>query len=211
MISVGAFEVNCVVVWNDDKEALVIDPGSDSADVNAFLEEEGLVVAGYLLTHGHADHISALAELHEQRPAPVAIHPADLEWCFGETNQISPYYPVPQKPAAQFVDPRVFQGLEKQTPLCSILFQTLETPGHTPGGVCYWFEEGKLCLTGDTLFKGSCGRTDLPGGSPSVLSKSLKLLTNTLPGETQIIAGHGAFSTMEQERQSNFYIQRASA
>jgi glyoxylase-like metal-dependent hydrolase (beta-lactamase superfamily II) len=199
-LSVGPFEVNCILVWNDAKQALVVDPGFDARDIESLLTKEGLTVAAYLLTHGHADHISALAELHAARPAPVLIHPKDLAWCFGPANQIAPYYSVPQKPEAVFSKGWKVDGFD---------FQPLETPGHTPGGVCYWFEEDGVCLTGDTLFKGTCGRTDLPNGDGRVLAQSLKKLAG-LPDTTVVYAGHGESTTIGHEKKTNFFLQQAA-
>ena len=105
ILSVGPFEVNCGIVWGAEKQALVIDPGDNAADIETMLRQNGLTVAAYLLTHGHADHLCALAELHAVRPAPVYIHAEDYKWAFGPQNQIPPYYPVPTKPAAEFIHP----------------------------------------------------------------------------------------------------------
>jgi hydroxyacylglutathione hydrolase len=214
-ITVGAFAVNCSVIWGEAGQALIIDPGSDAGEIEAVLRRNGVQVAGYLLTHGHADHIDALAGLHAAHPAPVYMHPADAEWAFGPDNQIPPYYPVPSKPDTGILNPADSKDWKKAGPV----FQTpeennvpqcicLETPGHTPGGVCYWFKEAGICFTGDTLFKGACGRTDLPGGDARTLTNSLGKLAHTLPPDTQIIAGHGERSTMKQEMATNFFLQR---
>ncbi len=227
IIPVGPFEVNCCVVRNNQHQALVIDPGCDAAIIQSRLDANGLTVTAYLLTHGHADHINALAELHAARPALVYLHAEDERWAFGSSNQIPPHYPVPTKPACEILHPEVSKDWKKLAPF----FQTLEvgstdepiisrsleknskpqrscleTPGHTPGGVCYWFKEENVCFTGDTLFKGSCGRTDLPGGDARTLSASLKKLA-TLPPETRIIAGHGDETTIAHELKTNFFLQ----
>lgn len=203
IISVGPFAVNCAIVWKSKENAVIIDPGCDADVIERCLVENDLTVAAYLFTHGHADHVSALAELHESRPAPVYMHPADQAWAFGEQNQILPHYDVPEKPVVDFLDPT--------KELLCYGFQTLETPGHTPGGVCYWLEGADVCFTGDTLFKGSCGRTDLPSGDARTLTASLKKLAETLPPQTRIVAGHGEDSTMSQELATNFYLQRFNA
>jgi len=159
IISVGPYEVNCAVVWGDAKQALIIDPGYDAPLIQSCLDANDLTVAAYLLTHGHADHISALAELHAAQPAPVYLHAEDERWAFGQNNQIPPHYPVPTKPACEILHPEVsndwkklapfFQTLEVGSTDEPIVSQSLErnskpqrscleTPGHTPGGVCYW-------------------------------------------------------------------------
>ncbi|MDD3276665.1 MAG: MBL fold metallo-hydrolase [Kiritimatiellales bacterium] len=219
ILSTGPFEVNCAIVWNEAKQAFVIDPGYDAADIEKILNDNDLTVSAYLLTHGHADHICALAELHKNRPAPVCLHAEDEKWAFGLQNQIPPYYPVPGKPAAEFIHPEVsndwknliqkFQGLEKNMEPGLCRFQTLETPGHTPGGVCYYLEEEKVIFTGDTLFKGTCGRTDLPGGDGRILAASLKKLA-TLPDDVTVYPGHNESTTIGHEKKTNFFMQQAA-
>jgi glyoxylase-like metal-dependent hydrolase (beta-lactamase superfamily II) len=205
ILSVGPFEVNCAIVWGDAKQALVIDPGHDAADIEAVLRQNGLTVTAYLLTHGHADHLCALAELHAARPAPVYIHAEDYKWAFGTQNQILPYYPVPGKPATEFIHPET----SKNWKIADLSFQCLETPGHTKGCVCYYFEQEKVIFTGDTLFKGTCGRTDLPGGDGRILAQSLKKLA-ALPDDVTVYPGHNESTTIGYEKKTNFFMQQAA-
>lgn len=209
LISVGPYEVNCAIVWGDAKQALIIDPGMNAKDIEKILKKHDLNVAAYLLTHGHADHIHALAEIHTAHPAPIYMHPADQKWAFGPNTEIPPYYGVPEKPDADFPpfgkDDLEFSNVWN---IADLSFRCLETPGHTPGCVCYWFENDGICFTGDTLFKGSAGRTDLPGGDARILSASLKMLAETLPPETRLVAGHGSDTTMQHELATNFFLQR---
>ena len=118
-ITVGPYEVNCTILWEETNKALIIDPGYNASDIEAVLQANNLTVAAYLLTHGHADHISALTEMHTAHPAPIYLHTDDEKWAFGPNNQIPPHYPVPKKPAAQFLDPT-------KAPSC-YGFQCLET------------------------------------------------------------------------------------
>lgn len=205
IISVGPFEVNCAVVWGEEKQALVIDPGLDAADIETVLRRNGLSVAAYLLTHGHADHLCALAALHAARSAPVYIHAEDYKWAFGQQNQIQPYYPVPEKPAAEFIHPEIAKDLQ----IADLNLRTLETPGHTKGCVCYYFEQKKVIFTGDTLFKGTCGRTDLPGGDGRTLAQSLKKLA-ALPDDATVYPGHNESTTIGYEKRTNFFMQQAA-
>ncbi len=204
-VIVGPFEVNCYIVWGKEKQALVIDPGHDAASLEAALKSNGLTVAAYLLTHGHADHLCALADLHAACPAPFYIHAEDFKWAFGQQNQIQPYYPVPGKPATGFIQP---ETAEHWT-IADLSFQCLETPGHTKGCVCYYFEQEKVIFTGDTLFKGTCGRTDLPGGDGRVLAKSLRKLA-ALPDDVTVYAGHNESTTIGCEKRTNFFMQQAA-
>lgn len=202
ILPVGPFEVNCAVVWNNQQQALIIDPGADAEQITAVLNSNGLTVSAYLLTHGHTDHLGELATLHAARPAPVYIHTEDFLWAFGPQNQIPPYYAVPKKPAAEWIHPT---SSTRGTPP-GFNFQIIETPGHTRGGVCYYFESEGVLFSGDTLFKGTCGRTDLPGSDSRVLAQSLKKLT-ALPDEVTIYPGHNESTTIGYEKRTNFFLK----
>ena len=202
-VPTGAFEEICHIVWGSENQAIVFDPGYDAACIIQTLDAKNLHVAAYVCTHGHADHINALAEMHRQCPAPVAIHSHDLKWAFDAVNQIEPYYPVPQRP-----DVEDYLRLETSPDwnFADLHFQCIETPGHTPGSCCLLFPESGIMITGDTLFKGSCGRTDLPGGDARQLKASLDKLKQ-LPDETRAYPGHGPVTTIGLERQINFFMQ----
>ena len=202
-IPTGPFQEICYIVWNETQQALVFDPGHDEERILQALEEHRLEVAAYVCTHGHADHIHALAPMHAARPAPIAMHSSDWEWAFGSLNQIAPYYSVPKRP-----DSDGFLPLESSTDwhLGNLHFQCMETPGHTPGSCCLLFSESSILIAGDTLFKGSCGRTDLPGGNPRRLKESLSKLKQ-LPDEIRVFPGHGPDTTIGIERATNAFMQ----
>jgi len=202
-IPTGPFQEICYIVWNETRQALIVDPGHDEELIMQDLEEHKLEVAAYICTHGHADHISALASMYAKRPAPIAMHSNDWEWAFSSLNQIAPYYSVPEKP-----DVDRFLPLEgsKDWNLGNMYFQRMETPGHTPGSCCLLFPDSSILIAGDTLFRGSCGRTDLPGGNPRHLKESLNKLKQ-LPDEVRVYPGHGADTTIGIERTSNAYMQ----
>ncbi|HSR88157.1 MAG TPA: MBL fold metallo-hydrolase [Pontiella sp.] len=202
-IPTGPFQELCYIVWNGNRQALVFDPGHDEELILQALEKEELDVAAYVCTHGHADHISALAAMHAARPAPVAMHGKDLEWAFSALNQIAPYYSVPIRPE---VDEFLPLESTKDWHLGNLYFQRMETPGHTPGSCCLLFPDSNILIAGDTLFKGSCGRTDLPGGDPRQLKESLNKLKQ-LPDEVRVFPGHGPDTTIGVERASNVYMQ----
>lgn len=199
---VGGFEVNCYVVSNDNGKALVIDPGADGDEIASLLERHHLSVAAYLITHGHMDHISALAELVSIQPAPVAIHPADEKWAFANSNQMLPYYGVPARPPSPIR--HLADGQEWND--IGIGYRILATPGHTPGGVSFYFPQENALFTGDTLFAGSVGRTDFPGGDDRVLGESLVRLAG-LPGQTAVYSGHGPQTTIRQEKATNPFLR----
>ena len=202
-IPTGAFAEICYLAWNAKNQALVFDPGHDAEHILQAIKTHDLHVVAYICTHGHADHINALAEVHRVHPAPVAMHARDLEWAFTTVNQIEPHYPVPQCPD---VEDYLRLDTASDWSFADLNFQCIQTPGHTPGSCCLLFPESKILITGDTLFKGSCGRTDLPGGDARQLKESLTLLKQ-LPDETRIYPGHGPDTTLGIERQTNFFMQ----
>jgi len=201
-IVVGAYKVNCSVVWGDSKEAIIIDPGFDADLIISFLEKEGLEVASYMLTHGHMDHVSALAELCKAKPAPVGLHPKDASWAFTKLNQMSPFYPTPTAP--DNVERSLEDGQSYKDG--GLNYRVIATPGHTPGGVCFHFYEDNALIVGDTLFAGSVGRTDLPGGDSRILKQSIDKLA-ALNDELKVYPGHGSSTTIGHEKRTNFFMQ----
>lgn len=201
-IPVGPFEVNCYLAWGPPRQALVIDPGEDADRILDALSGHRLSVAAYLLTHGHADHVSALAELCRRHPAPVSMHPDDARWSFTPRAGIPGAYPPPEQPGAE-VRP-LADGQEGRDG--GLRWRVIATPGHTPGGVSFYFPDEGMLFSGDTLFQGSVGRTDLPGGSARTLSASLARLAK-LPDATRVFPGHGPETTIGGEKKTNFFLR----
>lgn len=207
-IPVGAFGVNCWIVSNPKREAIVIDPGADAPLIEATISQMRLTVVGYLLTHGHMDHVSALAELLDKHPAPIRLHPADATWAFSEANQMLPYYPAPTPPPAELLHTDLVESTGNE--MAGFTYDVLETPGHSPGSVCLYFVEENAIFTGDTILAGSAGRTDFPGGDAAALRASLKRLLH-LPPKTSICSGHGQPSSLEHELLNNPFLQEAQS
>ncbi len=201
----GAFEANCVFVSDDAGATLVTDPGADAADLEEALARDRLTVSAYLITHGHADHIGALADLWKRHPAPILIHPADAAWAFTEANALLPYYPAPVRPAGPYPD--VADGAAFT--FGALTFRVVATPGHSPGCICFYFETDGVLITGDTLFEGSVGRTDLPGGNGRTLADSLVKLA-AFPPAVRVIPGHGGETTIGIEIRDNYFMQEAA-
>lgn len=196
-IEVGSYEVNCSILSVDGK-AFIVDPGSEGARIVRLLADKGLEPAAILLTHAHFDHISGIPALQRAFPGlPVHVHPADVPMFGHPFNQAGGEYASIGIPDGL----RDVATLPAELPGVSVL----HTPGHTPGGVCYHFAAEKLLLSGDTLFAGSIGRTDFPGGSMARMMDSLKSLT-VLPDDTVVIPGHGRFTTIGDEKRQNPYL-----
>jgi glyoxylase-like metal-dependent hydrolase (beta-lactamase superfamily II) len=202
---VGAYETNCHIVWREGaKECVLIDPGSDADELLDLLEERGLVPAAHLLTHGHADHVSALAELATRYPAPAYLAKEDARWVFTPLNKF-PGYPMPSAPPPS--SPLLAPPAEGTVlSLAGMAFDCLRTPGHTPGGVVWRLKEAEALFTGDTLFAGSAGRTDLPGGDWETLLESLGRLA-WLEGDAAVHPGHGPSTTLSEERAHNPFLR----
>lgn len=201
-IVVGEFEVNCFILHSHGSEAIVIDPGSDAGKIKATLQKHKLTPVVYLLTHGHVDHVSAVADLYAAFPATVGIHKTDANWAFSSENALPPFYPPPVRPheIARLLDD------QQEWTEAGLTYSVLTTPGHTPGSVCFYFKNESVLFTGDTLFAGSVGRTDLPGGNPRALAKSLTIL-NKLPDNTVVYTGHGPSTDIGKEKATNYFMQ----
>lgn len=193
-ITTGSFEVNCSIL-SENGRAWIVDPGGEAERIISLLDKKGLEAAGILLTHAHFDHIGAVNALQAAFPdIKLTVHSNDLPVITHPMNCMPPDYP----PVAM---PKNIIGTT-DAPGCKII----ETPGHTPGGVCYYFPAEKLLLAGDTLFAGSVGRTDLPGGNMATLMRSLAKLTS-LPDDTLVIPGHGMHTTISAEKASNPFLR----
>ncbi|MGM9591274.1 MAG: MBL fold metallo-hydrolase [Oscillospiraceae bacterium] len=197
-IPVGQLETNCYVVINEETlTCVVIDPGDESNTIMDYIESNRLKCEAILLTHGHFDHVGAVNEILEQTGCALYINPRDEGYEVGKSGV---KYKMPE--GGKYYDDGdviVEAGLE---------FKVLATPGHTPGSVCLIC--GDALFTGDTLFRGSCGRADLPGGSMREEMRSLKKICQ-LEGDFEVYPGHMDSSTLERERRFNHYCREAVA
>ena len=195
---VGQLMTNCYIVWDEHtKNAAIIDPGDDGAYLADCLKKNGLTLQYILLTHGHFDHIGGVYELKETCGSDAKIYMSHkdlhLEAVFHAAVSLDP---------ADVID---WADGDTVT-LDSITFQVLTTPGHTPGSVCLIADD--VIFSGDTLFQGSCGRTDFPGGSWSDMCASLRRLYE-LKGNYTVLSGHTGSTTLERERKTNMFMQSA--
>ena len=199
----GYLEENCYFVSNPiTQQTVVIDPGDNAQQLIVRLRELNTTVVAYLLTHGHVDHVSALADLSAVFPAPIYLHAQDAAWCFTDQNELPGFYDAPKTPKG----PRVLVTESTLLECAGARWSVLETPGHTPGGICWKLEENNALFSGDTLFRGSAGRTDLPGGDPRAMTRSLRKLA-TLSDNLTIYPGHGDPSTIGYEKKHNYFMQ----
>lgn len=194
-IPVGYLQTNCYLVENGGLAA-VVDPGGEASMLRAAVEASGAELRYLLLTHGHDDHTGAVAALHALYPeAEVYIHREDYEHPAAED------FPL----RGEFAEVKFYDEGD-ELPLGDLSFHVLHTPGHSAGSVTLRIGDALLC--GDTLFAGSCGRTDFPGGDPQAMLQSLKRLAQ-LPGDFRVLPGHMESSTLERERQRNPYVSYA--
>lgn len=199
VLQVGPIGTNCYILEDEAaKLAAVIDPGDEAEKILSVLKEDGVETRYILLTHGHYDHTTGVPDLHRALPeAQVYIHKADAQ---GAGSRLFPL-------AGEIADLHFYD--EGDTlPLGGLTIHVLHTPGHSKGGVT--LQVGDVLFCGDTLFAGSCGRTDLNGGSYEEIMQSLKRL-GQLPGDWHVCPGHDVTSTLERERKTNPFLREAMA
>ena len=187
-LPLGAYQTNCYILKNGGK-ALVIDPGYEPETILSHLRRENLTLEAILLTHGHFDHVGAVKKLAAQTQCKVYIHPAEdtmpAMLTAGKLHYTHTY------DAGDVLE------------LAGLTIRVLHTPGHTPGSVCLLCQD--VLFSGDTLFAGSCGRTDLPGGDWATIQKSLKRLAG-MEADFTVCPGHGEASTLSREKATNPYL-----
>lgn len=198
----GIYGANCYIVFSEEtRKGIVIDPGGDADEIIDDLDKNNIDVEYIVLTHGHGDHIGGVKELKEKLKAPVVIHKKDAEMledsALNLTNIMSMgNIEITPDKTVEDGDTLGFGNLKGTV---------IHTPGHTKGGMCILVEDSLFC--GDTIFKGSVGRSDLYGGDHETLIKSIKEKILTLPDKTTLFPGHGASTTVEYERKTNPFLR----
>ena len=189
-LPLGDYQTNCYILHQEgNRDCVVIDPGYEPEIILSCLSEKGLTLQAILLTHGHFDHVGAVRELAAQTDCRVYLNPKDLS--MPPMLTAGPLYYTNTYGEGDLLD------------IAGISFRVLETPGHTPGSVCLMAEQN--LFSGDTLFSGSCGRTDLPGGDYRAMKESLKRLS-ALREDYNVYPGHGSNTTLAWEQKTNPYL-----
>ena len=201
-IVLGAIQTNCYFLFDEKiKEAIIFDPADEGAKVNEAMKQNGFKVVGICLTHGHFDHIYGVAKLKQLSKASIYASELEKELLsdvnlnqsemFGRIVTVTP--DVLLKDGEEFV-------------LGGIKIKMISTPGHTCGSCCYYIEDAKILVSGDTLFEGSVGRTDFPTGSMSELVNNVKEKLFVLPDDTVCYPGHGGITTIGDEKKFNPFL-----
>ncbi len=204
---VGPLQCNCTILGDEQtREAMVIDPGDNIPDILMRLARHGLTLKQIVVTHAHIDHVGGALQLKQATGAPILLNQADMPllkmmdvqagWLGVKTPEVAP------------PDTSAEEGMV--VGIANHAAHVIHTPGHTPGSICLHFTPDNLLVAGDTLFAGSIGRTDLPGGDPRKILHSIHDRLLTLPDATRVIPGHGPATTIGEERESNPYLQPGS-
>jgi len=203
-IDTGPYASNCYLAADDASlEGVIIDPGDGAEVILKRVKELELKVKYILLTHGHPDHIGAVGEVKKATGAELAIHPEDARYLQGRPGPGGAFEASSDPP------PEVERPLQDGDTITvgSLNLEVIHTPGHTPGGICLL--TGSILFSGDTLFNGSIGRSDFPGGSGPQLMNSIHTRLMVLPDETTVYPGHGPETTIGTERQWNPFLKTA--
>jgi hydroxyacylglutathione hydrolase len=204
ILIVGPLRCNCSILGDETSlEAIVVDPGDDIPTILSVLDKHNLTVKQIVITHAHIDHIAGAQRLKRVTGAPILYNQNDLplvEMMDKQADWLG--IPTPEVPPP---DDSLDDG--KRIAIIGLAGSILHTPGHTQGSVCLYLPDQSLLLAGDTLFAGSVGRTDLPGGNAKQLIASINNRLLTLPDDVTVIPGHGPKTTIAEEKESNPFLQ----
>lgn len=203
-IPLGSIQTNCYIVEDKEKNCLIVDPGGEAKKLINLLNSRGIKPLAVLLTHAHFDHIGAVDEVRDAYKVPVYLHKQEEKWLGDPMLNGSEFFPVIEtmriNPANHLLT------TEGPLKVGNFAFTVFHTPGHSPGSVSFYFESEGFVISGDALFQGSIGRTDLPGGNQSQLLKSIHDKLLTLPEDTYVLSGHGPVTTIGDEMDSNPFL-----
>jgi hydroxyacylglutathione hydrolase len=203
ILPVGPLQCNCSVIGDEQsRQAIVIDPGDDIAQIVALIQKHDLQVKQIVITHAHIDHVGGAMKLRAATGAPILLNQND--YALLKMLDVQAAWLGMTNPGKVEIDQSVGSGDLVQTG--SLAAQVLHTPGHTDGSICLYFPAEKTLIAGDTLFAGSIGRTDLPGGSYEKIIHSLHDKILALPDDTAVVPGHGPLTNIGEERETNPFL-----
>jgi hydroxyacylglutathione hydrolase len=204
ILPVGPLQCNCSIIGDEiTREAMVIDPGDDIEDVLALIAKHQLQVKQIVITHAHIDHVGGAMKLRAATGAPILLNQNDHALL--KMLDMQAAWVGMASPGKVDIDQSVKQA--DTIKAGSLVANVIETPGHTEGSICLYFPAENKLIAGDTLFAGSIGRTDLPGGSFEKIIRSLHGKVLALPDETVVVPGHGPLTTIGTERESNPFLK----
>jgi hydroxyacylglutathione hydrolase len=204
ILPVGILQCNCSIFGDEQShEAIVIDPGDDIADILAILEKHSLQVKAIVITHAHIDHIGGAAKLKAITGAPVHMNQNDAE-SYDQIDMQAGWLGM-ETPERTSIDIAAREG--DSLSLGAANFHVIDTPGHTQGSISLWIPEENKLVAGDTLFRDSIGRTDLPGGNPRQIISSIHTKLMPLPADAIVIPGHGPNTTIGREKERNPFLR----
>ncbi len=202
---VGPLQCNCSIIGDEQThEAMVIDPGDQIDDILKILREEKLTLRQIVITHAHIDHVGGAMKLKAATGAPILMNQND--YALLKMLDLQAAWVGMRPPGAVQIDEAAEPG--RVLKIGNISSNVIHTPGHTEGSICLYFPQEKKLVAGDTLFAGSIGRTDLPGGSMEKIMRSLHTQVLALPDETEVVPGHGPMTTIGEERETNPFLQK---
>ena len=202
---VGPLQCNCSVIGDEKThEAMVIDPGDQIEGILEILRQENLTLKQIVITHAHIDHVGGAMKLKADTGAPILMNQNDHALL--KMLDMQAAWVGMRPPGNVQVDEAIGQG--RVLKIGEISSNVIHTPGHTEGSICLYFPQEKKLIAGDTLFAGSIGRTDLPGGSMDKIMSSLHTQVLALPDETEVVPGHGPSTTIGEERETNPFLQK---
>jgi glyoxylase-like metal-dependent hydrolase (beta-lactamase superfamily II) len=205
ILPVGPLQCNCSIIGDEQsREAMVIDPGDQIEDILDILRSENLSLKQIVITHAHIDHVGGAMKLKAATGAPILMNQNDQALL--KMLDMQAAWVGMRPPGTVEVDETISEG--RILKIGEISTNIVHTPGHTEGSICLYFPQQKRLIAGDTLFAGSIGRTDLPGGSMEKIIRSLHTKLLVLPDETEVIPGHGSPTTIGEERESNPFLQK---